>query len=247
MQVFAFFLFFRNIFILVIDLKIISHRGESTYAPENSLESFFLSYYLNSDGIETDVRKTKDNRLILFHDKSLKRLCSVDKNIDEVDYKYIKSMDISNNNYYKKTNIVLLEDFLDIFLNKSMEIFLELKEEDYELYVLDLLYKYRKDNLTIISFKKEVLKKIRFQDDNIKLGLLTYGLTNKDYDFCLDYNINNIICNKSFYSRNNITKCHDNSIKYSLWGNITKNDVEQYKKNNVDYLISNSYYDLNDK
>ena len=35
---------------------------------------FFLSYFLGDDGIEGDIRKTKDDVLILFHDSTIKRL-----------------------------------------------------------------------------------------------------------------------------------------------------------------------------
>ena len=45
-------------------MTIYSHRGESKYAPENTMSAFYLAYLLNSEGIECDIRKTKDNKLV---------------------------------------------------------------------------------------------------------------------------------------------------------------------------------------
>ena len=52
---------------------IYSHRGESKYAPENTMSAFFLAYLLNSDGIECDIRRSKDGQLVIIHDKTINR------------------------------------------------------------------------------------------------------------------------------------------------------------------------------
>ena len=46
-------------------MKVYSHRGESKYAPENTMSAYYLAYLVGSDGIETDLRKTKDDVLVL--------------------------------------------------------------------------------------------------------------------------------------------------------------------------------------
>ena len=42
---------------------IISHRGASKNAPENTMAAYNLAWELNSDGIELDIRETADNIL----------------------------------------------------------------------------------------------------------------------------------------------------------------------------------------
>ena len=57
-----------------------AHRGlhdNRTLAPENSLEAFRLAVEAGY-GIEMDVQLTKDNIPVVFHDKTLKRLCGKD-------------------------------------------------------------------------------------------------------------------------------------------------------------------------
>ena len=51
--------------------KIIAHRGASGIVDvENTLESFEKAIEVGSDMVEFDVRKTKDNILVVYHDKN---------------------------------------------------------------------------------------------------------------------------------------------------------------------------------
>jgi glycerophosphoryl diester phosphodiesterase len=50
-------------------MLILSHRGVQTHAPENTLAAFEAAIALGIDGIETDIRLSKDGILILFHDR----------------------------------------------------------------------------------------------------------------------------------------------------------------------------------
>ena len=55
---------------------IVAHRGYSSLARENSLKSIELAN--NSDCVdmlEIDVRMTKDNVLILFHNNKILKIC----------------------------------------------------------------------------------------------------------------------------------------------------------------------------
>ena len=52
--------------------KIIAHRGASALAEhENTLESFEIAIDLECDMAEFDIRKTKDGKLIVFHDSCI--------------------------------------------------------------------------------------------------------------------------------------------------------------------------------
>ena len=52
---------------------IIAHRGDVVNAPENTLPAFRSAYERGADGIELDVRLTRDQQLVVFHDRTLKR------------------------------------------------------------------------------------------------------------------------------------------------------------------------------
>lgn len=53
---------------------IIAHRGASAERPENTLAAFRRALALDVDGIELDVRLTRDDVPMVFHDPGLRRL-----------------------------------------------------------------------------------------------------------------------------------------------------------------------------
>ncbi|MHA1908425.1 MAG: glycerophosphodiester phosphodiesterase [Candidatus Thorarchaeota archaeon] len=52
---------------------IMAHRGDSAATPENTLLSLRRAVEIGVDFLETDVRLTKDDELVLFHDDDLMR------------------------------------------------------------------------------------------------------------------------------------------------------------------------------
>ena len=51
--------------------QIIAHRGASAVEPENTVPAFRRAVAMGADGIELDVRRTADDRLIVHHDARL--------------------------------------------------------------------------------------------------------------------------------------------------------------------------------
>ncbi|WP_167614259.1 glycerophosphodiester phosphodiesterase [Maribellus sediminis] len=66
---------------LIAQNTFIAHRGASYLAPENTVASAKLAWELGADAVEVDVHLTKDNRVIVIHDKDTKRTCSGKKNL----------------------------------------------------------------------------------------------------------------------------------------------------------------------
>ena len=60
----------------------IAHRGASYLAPENTVASAKLAWELDADAVEVDVHLSKDNRVMVIHDKDTKKTCNGKKNLD---------------------------------------------------------------------------------------------------------------------------------------------------------------------
>ncbi|KUN87343.1 glycerophosphodiester phosphodiesterase [Streptomyces bungoensis] len=58
---------------------VIAHRGASAYAPENTLAAIDKAAKLGFSWVENDVQRTKDGRLVVLHDDSLRRTTNVEK------------------------------------------------------------------------------------------------------------------------------------------------------------------------
>lgn len=52
---------------------LIAHRGASHDAPENTLAAFRLAIAQRADGLECDLRMSKDGVVVISHDGSLER------------------------------------------------------------------------------------------------------------------------------------------------------------------------------
>lgn len=75
----AFYLSFISL-TLMAQQQFIAHRGASWIAPENTLAAVNLAWELGADAVEVDVHLSKDNRVMVIHDKDTKRTCSGKKN-----------------------------------------------------------------------------------------------------------------------------------------------------------------------
>jgi len=76
----------------------LSHRGNSKEYLENSFEAFKSVVDKGYNFIETDLRKTLDNKIVTFHDKSLKRLFGIDLEVKNLSHlnQIIAAMRLSN-------------------------------------------------------------------------------------------------------------------------------------------------------
>ncbi|MEE4286742.1 MAG: glycerophosphodiester phosphodiesterase family protein [Mariniphaga sp.] len=59
----------------------IAHRGASYLAPENTVAAANLAWELDADAVEIDVYLTKDNRVMVLHDKNTKRTTGGKRNL----------------------------------------------------------------------------------------------------------------------------------------------------------------------
>lgn len=222
-------------------MKVYSHRGESTYACENTMTAFYLAYFVNSDGIETDVRKTKDDVLVLIHDKTVDRTSNFNGKVSEYTYKELLKMNFGNDKYGKE-KIVKLDEFLKYFSDKKMYIFLEIKEKNYEYDIVKLVEKYDNKYITLISFKYDILKKLRELSKNIKLGWLIYDLNEKVLNECKKINLEQVLATSVCLEKHEVERLHENNFIVTAWGVLNKHDIKRLQKIGVDRLIYDSGY-----
>ena len=73
-------------------MKVIGHRGAAGLAPENSIRAIKAAIKAGVDGIEFDVRLSKDKQLFLCHDPTLERTHDVDKHISSLSSAQLKKL-----------------------------------------------------------------------------------------------------------------------------------------------------------
>ena len=63
----------------------LAHRGDWRRAPENSLAAFHAALAVpGCDGLEFDVRLSRDDVAVCYHDDSLKRVHGIDRRVADL-------------------------------------------------------------------------------------------------------------------------------------------------------------------
>ncbi len=99
-------------------MKIYAHRGSSIEHPELTMAAYKAAIEDGADGFECDVRLTKDNQLVLWHDADMKRVAGNDARIADSTFKEIKS-------HYPQA--ITLEELLVLARDHKKELAIETK------------------------------------------------------------------------------------------------------------------------
>ena len=152
----------------IFAFDIIAHRGASAYSPENTHSSIELAWELGAKGCEIDVQLTKDNKIVVVHDKNLKRVSGQFIEIKNTKYDFLKDIDVSYkfSNSFIGERIPLFEDVIKK-LPKDKLLFVELKDESIDIVreVVKVLKEYPliQNRIFIISFEHRFVDSVKKQ------------------------------------------------------------------------------------
>ena len=189
-------------------MEIIAHRGnvDKRYV-ENSLEAILYSLSLDYiDGVELDVRLTKDKKVVVFHNSFFDPIDGRFMFLRNHTYRYLKKFTIGKD---PSTHLVTLKKVLKK-IKSSKKIFIELKEEGKHYQILarqvyKVIRKFPYLNLYICSFRYELISYFKEHYSMFPTGLLIgYFMNTKrmynHFDFSLvEYHLINKI-NHSAYT-----------------------------------------------
>jgi glycerophosphoryl diester phosphodiesterase len=141
---------------------IIGHRGCARYAPENTLEGIHTAADMDVKWVEIDVKLTKDQVPIIFHDEELERTTGVSGNIADLTLQEVKELDAGSwfGESFIGVKVPTLEEAVDVLLERDLGLNLEIKpcpgrEKETAEAALDVLSTIWDDhsNLLISSFQ----------------------------------------------------------------------------------------------
>ncbi len=147
--------------------RLVAHRGESVYAPENTVPAYELAWKNGAAwAAETDVYLTKDNVLVCNHDSTTDRTAKVPGTIRNMTFAELQKLDVGKwkDPQWAGTTIPALREVFAV-LPENKHMFLEIKSagdgfaEAYE--------NARKaggisdEQITIISFSQDELRRVR--------------------------------------------------------------------------------------
>ena len=224
--------------------KIIAHRGVTRNDQENTLPAYHQAFSEGADGLEIDVRLSKDEKPIIFHDEDTSRLFK--KNLEIKNTTFFELKALGNN----ENRIPLLDEVLD-FLPQNKECFIEIKSDANTVPFLDKL-KIEKKNITFLSFDKNVVldlkkrfpNKLVFQSFHM-LQIERYGIK-KILEFYKNGNSDGLSIDIRGLSNKTIDKILEKKIDLIIWTLNSMERLKELSKKNIRAIITDEVRDFAD-
>ncbi len=224
--------------------KIIAHRGVTRNDQENTLPAYHQAFSEGADGLEIDVRLSKDEKPIIFHDEDTSRLFK--KNLEIKNTTFFELEALGNN----ENRIPLLDEVLD-FLPQNKECFIEIKSNANTVPFLDKL-RIEKKNITFLSFDKNVVlalkkrfpNKLVFQSFHM-LQIERYGIK-KILEFYKNGNSDGLSIDIRGLSNKTIDKILEKKIDLIIWTLNSMERLKELSKKNIRAIITDEVKDFAD-
>lgn len=209
----------------------IAHRGNDNHDyRENSEEAILFclqQQYL--DGIECDLRLTRDNKIVLSHNSLIDFISNGSGFIYNMSLKELLQYDFKNGKITELNSLLTK-------INSNKILLLEIKEErsgkekEWFESLEPILKKYTNLKIYICSFNYNLLKKLKNIFPEFYMGLIIgYTINQKksvsDFDFIM-------------YHYKSLRYTHKKSM---IWTLNNKDDIYRYR-NKVDYIITDNAY-----
>lgn len=236
-------------------LIVTGHRGAGGLAPENTLASIQLALDIGVDRIEIDVQQTKDNVIIVLHDRTLRRTTDGFGFVKSLDYAELKefSAGVKFNKVYSEEKIPTLEQVIDL-INGKAELLIETKYSylyypNIERHILNIL---KNKNAfgwcKIISFNDRALFRIHKLNKEVRVGKLFVGKSATlplSYDTTINFKpleryhfVDEIIVQHKYASQAFIDKVHQFGKELHVWTVNDPETIEKLIERGVDGIIS---------
>ena len=167
---------------------IIGHRGASAVAPENTIAAFREAIAVGADGIEFDVRLTRDGIPVVIHDSTLRRTGGLPERVADLTQSEIATFDVGSWFARKKDlppgtfageTVPTLTELFTLFQSNNWTMYLEMKCDSPAEYAplveacCSLIDDHSlKDRVMIECFQLPALRIVREIDSDIKTVVL---------------------------------------------------------------------------
>jgi glycerophosphoryl diester phosphodiesterase len=112
-------------------MLIIGHRGASAVAPENTMAAFREALAVGADGIEFDVRLTRDGVPVVIHDSTLRRTGGLPRRVAELTWDEISKVDVGSwfGKSFANETVPSLAELFRLFQSNNSTLYLEMKSD----------------------------------------------------------------------------------------------------------------------
>ncbi|WP_445487686.1 glycerophosphodiester phosphodiesterase [Niallia sp. 03133] len=232
--------------------KCVAHRGWSGRAPENTLIAFKLALLEPQiDAIELDVHLSKDGVPVVIHDHSLERTTNGNGAVIDHTVEELQALDAGKwfSQPFEREGIPLLEEVL--YLAKGRKhLLIELKQlgnlyNGLEEKVVRMIHSIdMQDQVTIISFDHESLRKIKELDHKMEVGLLFFGCPTKIVEQMDHIGANHLSIHHHFITKELVDSLKHHPIQIGAWTVNDSKAILRIKNISKDIMITTNHPEL---
>ncbi len=219
-------------------MQIYAHRGASRDYPEHTEAAYLAAVAQGADGFECDLRLSRDEIPVLWHDASMQRQAGHPGLISELNYREIL-------NIYPE--VLTLNQFLDIALAHQKGLFLETKHpvisgnriEELVAQIVGDRNILESVDLSILSFSWSAIEKLKRINPSISR---TYLISPRSLWLQARYSSADQLAPGIEQMRRNpalVAEIHKVGKKVAIWTVDEGRDVELARDLGVDALITN--------
>ena len=207
----------------------IAHRGESKFAPQNTIAAFEQAVRVGADAIELDIWFSKDKQLVLIHDATVNRTTDGEGAVSGYTVEELKELDAGSyfSEKFRGERIPTLREVLERFTGR-IGLCIEIKDEDegVEEALVALLDEYDAvKGTTVTSGSYESIARVKALNPAIKVGLLTKETDEDVADKLLAIGAEQICPWEAVLDTETVARLHDRGLEVRAWG--VGSDVEK--------------------
>ncbi|MFD1147803.1 glycerophosphodiester phosphodiesterase [Saccharothrix hoggarensis] len=107
--------------------EVVAHRGASTRRPEHTLAAYELALAQGADGLECDVRLTRDGHLVCVHDRTIDRTSGGTGAVGAMTLDELRRHDFGSWHGGEPAGVLTLEALLGLAADHGARLFVETK------------------------------------------------------------------------------------------------------------------------
>ena len=227
------------------ETKMIAHRGVSGLEKENTLAAFIAAGNRSYWGVETDIHRTRDGRMIVFHDDNAKRVAGEDLVIEETNYETLRGLtlfDLDGETKRIDLHMPSLKEYIRICKKYGKICVLELKNAMEELDICRVIEEIREeeylDQVVFISFNTQNLIYVRKHCKEQRVQQLSSKMTEEIFEIAKREGFDLDIYYKEL-SEDWIRRAHEAGMVVNCWTVNEKEDAERLVAWGIDQITTN--------
>lgn len=222
-----------------------AHRGASSIAPENTMPAFMEALLQGADGIECDVRLSRDGVPVVIHDEFVDRTTDGFGWVHEYTFAELQQLDAGSwfSPKYAGVKIPSLEELLAWLSTNHLLLNIEVKNvianDRLEERILTLLHGYRMKERTVISsYEVDTLQRFRQLDAKIETAYI-YLFHHEPWRIATAIKANALHAFYPFLTRETVTAARRHGLGLVPYTVDDWNDIRQVLQYEISGIITN--------